>query len=136
MGLWGGVGVGAILLVLVLMLVFPRRRRVTSKVSEHALIVTIPLSDGGFGTPEEREKVRRLCDELDRAMRSGKVGECDGDEFGEGICKVYLYGPDAGALFEAAAPVLRSAGLRPGVRVLQRWGRAGDPAAREEWTDL
>lgn len=136
MGFWDTVGVGAILLVLVLMLVFPRRRRAAPKGLGHALIVTIPLSEAGFGTPEEREKLRRLRDELDQAIRSGKVGECGGDEFGEGFCKLFMYGPDAGALFEAAAPMLRAAGLRTGVRVLKRWGPADDPAARAEVTDL
>lgn len=136
MGLWDTVGIGAVLLVLGLMLFFPRRRRASSKVSEHALIVTIPLSDRGFGTPQDRERLRHLRDELDRTLRSRQVGECDGDEFGEGVGKLFIYGPEAGALFEAATPVLRAAGLPAGVKLHLRRGPAGDPAAREEVTDL
>lgn len=130
---WDVVGVTAILIVLVGLLfskqLFGRTR---ASVPEHAVLVTIPLIDPGFGSPEERERLRSVMDDLDRAIKASRAGEFDGDEFGEGTCKIYMYGPDADALFNAVEPVLRARSLPAGSRAVKRYGRAGDPNAREK----
>jgi hypothetical protein len=129
--LWDIAGVAAIIAVLIFMLIGKRPfRKSRREVPEHALLVTIPLSDDDFGSPEERERIRGVTGELDRVIKARRVGEFDGDEFGEGKCTLYMYGPDADALFEAVAPVLRSK-LPPGSSAVKRYGTADDPDARE-----
>jgi len=54
-----------------------------------------------------------------------------GMKFGEGECVLYMYGPDADALFSAIEPVLRSSPLTKGGRLVMRYGEASDRNAKE-----
>jgi hypothetical protein len=102
---------------------------------EQAVIVHLKLTSA-MGTPAEVEAARALSDSLDRAIRAAGAGEFDGDEFGDGECALYMYGPSADALFDAIRGVLQKSALTRGGWVLKRFGRAGDPAAREEKLQL
>jgi hypothetical protein len=99
---------------------------------EHAVLVTLSLSDDEHGAEEEREEIHALTDRLDEAIRYAGAGEFDGDVFGGGTCTLYMYGPDADALYRAVEPELRVSPLCRGAEVLLRYGAADDPAAREE----
>jgi len=66
---------------------------------------------------------------LDQMIRSSGAGEFDGDEFGEGACTLFMYGPDADLLFRAVEPALRSSPLVRGGRAIKRYG---PPGSREE----
>jgi hypothetical protein len=105
-------------------------------VAEHALIVHFKLSDAGFGTPAERQEFMSLESRLEAALKASGAGMFDGNEFGDGECVWYMYGPDADALFQAAEPVIREARPRPGSFVLKRRGAPGDAGAREETIQL
>ena len=50
---------------------------------------------------------------LEAALKASGVGLFDGNEFGDGECVWYMYGPDADALFREAEPVIREARPRP-----------------------
>lgn len=98
---------------------------------EHAVIVYLRLSDDDFGSSEERDNIMDFGEELARAINSAGAGEFDGDEFGQGECTLFMYGPDADRLFAAIEPLLKSSPLASGGYAVKRYGEAGDPNARE-----
>jgi hypothetical protein len=94
---------------------------------EHAVLVHLKLSASPFGTDPERERVLEFEQQLEEAMLAAGVGEFDGNEFGDGECTLYMYGPDSEALFAAIAPVLRTSPLARGATVVKRAGPPGSP---------
>jgi hypothetical protein len=101
------------------------------KSPEHAVLVYIKLSDDNMGSEKERKKCQDLGERMETSINTKRAGEFDGDEFGEGFCTLYMYGPDADALFNAVESDLRSAGLLAGSYAIKRYGPAADPNARE-----
>jgi hypothetical protein len=98
---------------------------------EQAVKVHLRLSDDAFGTPEDREAIFALEDQLEAAIEETAAGEFDGDEFGQGECVLFMYGPDADRLFTAILPVLKSSHLAKGGWATKRYGDVSDPDARE-----
>lgn len=74
---------------------------------------------------------------LDDALKAAGAGEVDGNEVAtdgsDGY--LYLYGPEAGRLFEVARPHLEAAGFMRGARARIRYGKANS-GAREEFVEL
>jgi len=72
--------------------------------------------------------------ELEHAIAKAAVGEYDGNELAvdgsDG--SLYIYGPDADALYAIVEPRLLSATCLKNVVVTLRYGAATDPAAREK----
>ena len=99
--------------------------------SEHAVLVHLRLSDDRFGTRQEMDAIHALSDRLEARILEAKVGEFDGDEFGEGECTLYMYGPDADALFSAIEGELRTSPLSRGAWVIKRYGAADDSTAKQ-----
>lgn len=64
----------------------------------------------------------KLEEALERAIAAAGVGEFDGNDIGEGVAMLYMYGLDADALFEAILPVLQSSALLVRGSVLRRYG--------------
>jgi hypothetical protein len=100
-------------------------------VVEQAVIVHLRLRDSEFGSPEERESVCDLEDQLREAIESALSGEFDGDDFGQGTCILYMYGEDADKLFATVEPIFRSSPLAAGGYAIKRYGDASDPHASE-----
>ncbi|MCT2587912.1 hypothetical protein [Actinophytocola gossypii] len=98
--------------------------------SENAVIVHFKLSDDDFGSGYERDEVRALGRKIENALRAAGIGELDGDEFGGGEAALFLYGPDANALYESISTLLRNNTIRPDYVIL-RYGEADDPVAKE-----
>ncbi|BCG93963.1 hypothetical protein [Mesorhizobium sp. 131-2-1] len=98
---------------------------------EQAVIVYLLLTGGPFGTQQERQSVQVLEDRLEQVVSNANAGEFDGDEFGEGECVLYLYGPDAEKLFSAIEPVLKSSPVATGGYAIKRFGDAADLSAKE-----
>jgi len=73
----------------------------------------------------ERRDVATLEDELVAVLEGSGLGEFDGDEAGPGETALYLYGPDAGALFAGIEPLLRGNPLCRNARVVVRFGGPG-----------
>jgi hypothetical protein len=99
--------------------------------AEHAVIVQLKLSDEKFGASDERDAIHALTDRLAAAIEAALAGEFDGDEFGDGICTLYMYGPDADRLFAAVEPELRASPLSRGGHAVRRYGPATNRQARE-----
>ena len=95
---------------------------------EHAVIIHLKLSDDEFGSFDEREAAFALEDRIDQAITSSGVGEYDGHEFGQGWCKFYIYGRDAGLLTAIILPVVKTSSLPRGSYLAKRSGPAGTPA--------
>ncbi len=94
---------------------------------EHSVLVYFNLSDDTFGTEEERESIYMLGHRLAEQIDSQGVGEFDGHEFGEGHCTLFMYGPDANALYSAIESILRESELSAGGHVTKRYGGSGGP---------
>jgi len=71
-----------------------------------------------------------LEDSLIEAIDVQDAGEFDGNEFGPEGVVLYMYGPDADALWSAVEPVLRGAGLSDGSHAIKRFGEPGAPEVR------
>jgi hypothetical protein len=108
-----------------------KTRTMGTKPPEHAVLIQLRLSDHKFGTSEERESIHALSDELEAVIQAQRQGEFDGDEFGGGICTLYMYGPDADSLFTAIEPLLRKSPLTKGASVIKRYGAAADPNSKQ-----
>jgi hypothetical protein len=95
--------------------------------TEHAVIVHISSStssDIGLDMIE---------DPLIDAIEAAGVGEFDGNEVGPDEALLFMYGPDADALWRVVEPVLRDANLGSGSYAVLRYG---PPGARETRMDL
>lgn len=111
------------------------RRAAPEGDEEQAVLVRLQLSDSEHGTPREREAIHRLTDDLDTAIREARSGEYDGDEFGEGVCTLYMYGPSADALWASIEDLIRGSPLAAGGSGIKRYGGPG-PGTRAERIDL
>jgi len=95
--------------------------------AEHAVLlhITSLSADSGLDAIE---------DPLIEAIQAAAVGEFDGNEIGPSGAVLYLYGPNADALFDAVEPVLRSAPLGAGSYAVKRYGEPGADETRVELT--
>jgi hypothetical protein len=96
---------------------------------DQAVIAYLKLSGPGFGDGREVDRFQPLEDQLERAIEQVGVGEFDGDDFGEGECILYMYGPNADALFAVVEPVLRASPLSLGGRAVKQYGEPGAESA-------
>lgn len=99
---------------------------ITAPEPEQAVLVHLP----GSGLPDavyEEYDLSTLEDRLIEAVAVSGSGEYDGNEFGPGEVVLYLYGPDAEALFSAIEGTLRGYPLCQNARVVIRRGPPGSP---------
>ena len=106
-----------------------RTPRAVNAAEEQAVIATIKLNSGDMGSAEERQRITALEDQLSDAIKRSSTGEFDGDEYGGGVCTVYMYGPSAERLFAAVSPVLKKFHAPKGSYVVKRYGK---PGARQD----
>ena len=69
-----------------------------------------------------------LEEQLEEAIAEAGVGEFDGNEIAVGLSdgSLYMYGPDADALFTVARPLLAAAGCLRNARATLRYGPPQD----------
>jgi len=95
-----------------------------------SLIVAINLCSGGMGDKEERGRIIALEEQLSAAIENSSAGEFDGDEFGGGICTIYMYGPSAERLLAVTWPILREFHAPSGSYVIKRCGSSDEDEHR------
>jgi hypothetical protein len=100
--------------------------------AEHAVTVYLKLSDDRGGTSEDVVGLDALEDRLVQAIEESGVGEFDGIGRGLGFYDLYMYGPDADALFAAVEPLIRAFPARPGSYAVKRYGEPGASTVRVE----
>jgi len=98
---------------------------------DHAVIVRLPLDDAQFGSPQRREELNALEDELINAIELAEAGEFDGNDFGQGECTFFMYGPDADVLYMVIEVVLQEFQVARGGYATKRYGPADDPNSKE-----
>jgi hypothetical protein len=96
---------------------------------EHSVQIIFPFK----GT--DLSEVFKLEEALAAAIEESGAGELDGNEVGGDEVVLYMYGPDADALYEAMAPLLRASPLVEGGTVLRRYGPPED-GVREVTTNV
>lgn len=98
----------------------------------HAVIVHLRLSDTGFGTDEDRIAILKLEEMIEDAVAATAAGDLDGDEFGQGECVLYVYGPDADRLFALIEPLLKSSPVACGGFAVKQYGGIDELDLRTE----
>jgi len=83
-----------------------------------------------MGSDEERQRIHDLEDRLSDAIKRSAAGDFDGDEYGDGYCTIYMYGPSAEVLFSAVKPELKSYHANSGSYALKRYGKPGSKQDR------
>jgi hypothetical protein len=105
-------------------------------VEQQALIVHLRLSDDAFGTDADHAAIWELEEQIEQAVEATSVGDLDGDEFGQGECVLFIYGPDADRLFSVVEPLLRSCPIASGGFAIKQYGDISDldlETARVTW---
>jgi hypothetical protein len=102
---------------------------------EHCVQVFLKLSSE-HGSSEEIESIHEFTDELAEAIEQHEAGEFDGDEFGGGVCRLFMYGPDADKLFDAIKKPLLASPFSKGGHAIKRYGEASDMDSKEVRVDL
>lgn len=93
------------------------KRPKVAEIPKASVLVRLALEDSQFGTTAERQRIHRFTDKLAEALSASGVGDYDGDEFGEGECVLFMYGPDADAMYRTIDPILRKASFLRGAKV-------------------
>ena len=126
------IGSCLLLSLLLIFLIFRVRKspQVVNATEEQALIATMPLRSGDMGDAEERKHILELENQLSAAIKESKAGEFDGDEFGKGVCTIYMYGPSAERLFSVARPILKNSRPPAGSYLIKRYGKPGSKQDR------
>ena len=102
-----------------------RGNRPVEASEEQAVILKVKLASGQMGTGDEGQRIHDLEGQLSDAINRSAVGQFDGDEYGDGYCTIYMYGPSAEALFAAIKPALKGFHAHAGSYALKRYGKPG-----------
>jgi hypothetical protein len=73
-----------------------------------------------------------LEEQLAAAIKESGAGDFDGNEFGKGVCALYMYGPSADRLFTVVQPALRKFRAPAGSYDIKRYGKPGAKQERVE----
>lgn len=111
----------------------PARERPGQPGVPHAVILHIKLADR-LPSEDEQRRWWGLQDELVAAVSAAGAGELDGDEWGGGECVIFMYGPDAEAIWEAVAPVIEQREVPMGSYAIKRFQTLG--GEREERVEI
>jgi len=99
---------------------------------EQAVILKIRLASGPKGNEDEFKRIAKLEDQLAQAVEKASSGDLDGDEFGDGFCTIYLYGPSAERMFASVQHTLKGFRAASGSYVIKRYGKPGSKQDRIE----
>jgi hypothetical protein len=103
--------------------------------AEHCVQVFLKLSTEQ-GSEKEMDRISTLTEKLADAIEKHEAGEFDGDEYGGGHCRLFMYGPDADKLFDAIKKPLLASSLSKGGYAIKRYGEASDKKAKEVRVEL
>ena len=82
---------------------------------------------------ESTDAIFALEEQLETAIEKAGVGDFDGDEIAADLSDgyLYMYGPDADAVFRVVEPILKSAAFMHGARVEMIYGTLGEDVPRK-----
>jgi hypothetical protein len=95
--------------------------------SEHAVIVSFRYGLADLDPLFELER------RIERALAERDAGELDGNEVAHDLSEgsIYIYGPDADAIYAAIEGDLAATPFLRGAQVTRRYGSVFDPSARQ-----
>lgn len=108
--------------------------------TQHSVIVKFYDFGTRFWTDEQRslDPLFALEEELEEVLEGTGAGELDGHEIAvdgsDGL--LFLYGPDADALFAAIEPVLRKSAVMLGADATLRYGEPGEDDAKQRLINI
>jgi hypothetical protein len=107
---------------------FGKRQEAQSSQPDHAVIVHFE-----YGSTD-LSRLFALEEQLERCIDEAGVGEFDGNEIATDGSdgSLFMYGPDADALFASIRPVLTSTDFMNGARVVLRYGPPEDGVPETE----
>jgi hypothetical protein len=110
---------------------FGKREKTPIPTPEHAVLVRF-----AYGSTD-LSRLFALEEKLESAIAVAGAGEYDGNEVATdgSDARLYMYGPDADALFAAVRPVLEASAFMKGAQVTLRYGPPG-AGVRESRTTL
>lgn len=97
------------------------------------IAVYFPLISGEYGSESEVAEIHTFTDHLQAMISESSKGVFDGDEFGEGQCGLFMYGPDADQLLAVILPFFASWNKAAGGQIILRYG---DRHGREQRISL
>ena len=103
--------------------------------AEHCIQVFLKLSTE-HGSDKDRDRIEALTEKFADAIEKYEAGEFDGDEYGGGFCRLFMYGLDADKLFDAIKKPLLASPLSKGGYIVKRYGEASDTDCKEVRVDL
>ncbi|MGF1619600.1 MAG: hypothetical protein ACFCUR_03175 [Rhodomicrobiaceae bacterium] len=115
-------------------------RGMETMVSEQSVIVTFYKFAEKFWTEDKQtlDPLFELEDDLEGILAGRELGELDGHEIAvdgsDGF--LFLYGPDADALYSAIEPVLRASPVTQGGNATLRYGAYGQHNVRERYIEI
>lgn len=92
---------------------------------EQAIIVSVPLSDNSIGTKIERSALSKLADILADQIEKLEGFDFDGDEIGEGVYKLFMYGPAVDNAFNLIRTELLQLQWPVKISLVRRYGPPG-----------
>jgi hypothetical protein len=99
---------------------------------EQAVLLCFRFASGQrLGTDAERHALQALEERLQRALDADGTGGLDASEVDDGEARLYLYGPDADALWSLAEAQLPAGGALEPTEVVRRYGAVDDSEALE-----
>lgn len=91
-------------------------------VYDQAVIIDVTLEGiSDFGTKAQRSELDKLQEQISRVLPE-KAG-IDGDEIGDGVCTIYVYGPSADKIFSNIEHILKKS-LFNHIEITLQYGRA------------
>jgi len=104
--------------------------RVVNAAEEQAVVITIPFHSGKAGNADELKRLYALEDQLIVGIKESGAGEYDGNEIGEGVFTIYIYGSSAERLFVVVRPILKKFRPPTGSFLIKRYGKPGSKQDR------
>ena len=105
----------------------------STKPSDEWIAVYLKVSNDEYSTEEERDSFHQFTDKLAEVILNSGAGVFDGDEFGNGECGLFMYGPNADRLFNVVEPLLRGWTPLAGGYAIKRYGAPAGQSERIEF---
>ena len=105
----------------------------STKPSDEWIAVYLKVSNDEYGTEEERDSIHQFTDKLAEVILKSGAGVFDGDEFGNGECGLFMYGPNADQLFNVMESLLRGWKPLAGGYAIKRYGAPAGLSERIEF---
>jgi len=103
-------------------ILFSGPENVRSTNTDECIMAQFRLDGENFGSAGERDQVHRFASAVASRLKQSGSGVYDGDEFGNGLCRLFFYEHDADRLFDDIYPLLSAWSKMKGGQITKRYG--------------